>query len=201
MSNTIGTAVRSLWWLVLVRGILLVLLGIFALVSPVLAVWAIVVAFGAYAVVDGVFVIIAAITSRKAYPNWGWVIAQGALTIIAGVLILALPGIVGAFGVLVLLWFLVFSSIVGGIMQIIAAARQRESRVWGIVAGVLDILFGALIGILVLVNPVSTSFALIWVIAIAAIVFGVILIVTSFQVRRGVVATADRIDEALAREV
>ncbi len=182
----------------LVRGILLVLLGIFALISPILAVWAIVVAFGVYAIVDGIFLIAAAITSRKTYSSWGWVIAQGALLIIAGVLILSLPGIVGTFGVLVLLWFLVFSAIVGGVMEIVGASSQKgSSKTWGIVGGILDILFGALLGVLVWLNPVGAGFALVWVIAIAAIVFGVILIVSSFQVRRGVGAVADRLDEAL----
>jgi len=198
MANVVGSAVRSIWWLVLVRGILLVLLGVFTLWQPFAAVVAFVVVFGIYAIADGATLIVAAIASRKQYSDWGWLIVQGVLTIIAGILIVALPGVAGLVGIFGLLWFLVVSTIAGGIMTLMVAGRQTGSaRVWAIVGGILDIVFGILIGLMAFLAPGDTAAALVWVVAVAAIVFGVILVVTAFQVRRGVVTVADRIDEAL----
>jgi len=198
MATTVGATVRSLWWMALLRGILLVALGVVAILEPPVAVLAFVWAFGAYAIADGIVVIAAAIAQRKQYPGWGWLIVQGVLTIIAGVLILALPGVAGVLGVFTLLWFLVISTIVGGIMQIAAAIRhQGAEKSWGIAGGVIDIVFGILLAIMAFVWPGGLALAVVWVVGIGAIVFGIGLIVAAFQLRRGVTSTADRIDEVL----
>lgn len=199
MANAVGSTVRTIWWLVLIRGILLVLLGALTVWQPATAVVVIVLVFGIYAIVDGIAVIVAGIAGRKRYPNWGWLIVQGALAIVAGALILLLPGLIGLVGLFVLLWFLVFSLIVGGILTLVSAAREpKGSKAWGFVAGVLDILFGILIGVLAVLAPLGTVAAMILVVAIAAIVFGIVLIVSAFVVRRDAIAVADSIDEALA---
>lgn len=199
--GTVGSAVRTIWWLVLIRGILLVILGVLTLWQPVVSVFAIVLVFGIYAVVDGIATIVAGITTRKRNPDWGWVIAQGAIAVVAGVLILLLPGLAGLLGVFAILWFLVFSAIVSGIVTIWTAARQSGgTKGWGIAAGVVDIVFGVLLGVLALLNPIGTAEAIVWVVAILAIVLGVMLIVAAFQVRRGALTIADRIDEALGTE-
>lgn len=186
MTQTIDTQIRSLWWLVLIRGILFVLLGIAALAQPVVAVLAFTMVFGIYAIVDGLMVAIAAIVARKDYEGWGWLVAQGVLTILAGVLIVALPGAAGLIGVFAILWFLAISAFVGGIITLVAAARSRGgSKGWGIASGIVDILFGILIAVLAITSPAGTLLATVWVVAIGAILLGVVLIVASFRVRRG----------------
>lgn len=186
MTQIIDMQVRGLWWLILVRGILFVLLGIAALLQPVVAVLAFTMVFGIYAIVDGLMVTIAAIVSRKEYEGWGWLVAQGVLTILAGVLIVALPGAAGLIGVFAILWFLAISAFVGGIITLVAAARSRGgSKGWGIASGIVDILFGILIAVLAITSPAGTLLATVWVVAIGAILLGVVLIVAAFRVRRG----------------
>ncbi|MBO9578941.1 MAG: DUF308 domain-containing protein [Microbacteriaceae bacterium] len=195
----VNQAVRSIWWLVLIRGILLVVLGGLMLWETAIAVWAIVLTLGVYAIVDGISVIVAAIGARRTYSSWGWLIAQGVLQTIAGVLIVALPGLAAGVLALVFLWFLVFSLIAGGAMAIASAVRQRGGgRGWALAAGIVDIVFGILVAILVITSPIAAIGAAVWVLAIAAIVFGIMLIVMAFRVRRGALTVADRIDEALS---
>jgi len=186
INSTLGQTARSLWWLVLIRGILLVALGVLTLFEPVQAVVVFALVFGIYAIADGILVIIASITSRKTYSGWGWLLAQGILTILAGIIIVALPGLTGLTLLLALLWFFVFSSFIGGIFEIIAAVKHHGSdRAWGIAAGVIDILFGILLMVLIFTTPGATLLATVWVFAIGAIVFGITLIVGAFRLRSG----------------
>jgi len=186
MAELLRSQASGLWWLVLLRGILLVLLGVGALLQPVLAVVAFTLVFGLYAIIDGVAVLIGAIAARKAYEGWGWLVAQGVLTAIAGVLIVALPGVAGLVGIFAVLWFLAISAVAGGVMAIVAASRVRgESRTWGIVGGVLDIVFGLLIALIALTSPAGAALATVWVAAIGAILIGVVLIVMAIRSRSG----------------
>ena len=199
MAATVGAAVRTIWWMVLIRGILLILLGALTLWQPVVSVVAVVFVFGIYAIVDGVVAIVGGIASRKRNPDWGWLIAQGVLAIFAGVLIVLLPGLAGILGVFAVLWFLVFSALVTGVMTIWTAARQSGGvKAWGIVAGILDLAFGVLLGVFAFLNPVGTAAAIVWIVAALAIVLGVFLVITAFMVRRGVTDVADRFDANLA---
>jgi uncharacterized membrane protein HdeD (DUF308 family) len=199
--TAIGSAVRGLWWMVLVRGILLVLLGIVTLWQPFAAVLAFAFVFGIYAIADGVLVIIAAVSSRKQYTGWGWLIAQGILTIIAGILIVSLPTAAGLIGVFAILWFLVISTFAAGVMEISAAVRHHGSdKAWGITGGVLDILFGILLALLAIFSPGGTLVATVWVVGIGALVFGIVLIVTAFGVRRRGSAFVDELENAVGFE-
>jgi len=199
MVQALDAQIRGLWWLVLIRGILFVLLGVAALLQPALAVIAFTFVFGIYAIVDGVMVVIAAIVARKEYSGWGWLIVQGVLTVIAGVLIVSLPAAAGLLGVFALLWFLAISAFVGGIMELVQAAKVKGgSRGWAIAAGVIDILFGILIAVIAITDPAGAALATVWVIGIGAIIIGVVLIVASFRVRRGDLSVAGEVVDSVA---
>ncbi len=78
-TNALRGAVKGLWWLVLLRGILLIAVGILALVLPGLSVLVFIVMLAAWAVVDGVILIGSAISARKDHAGWGWLVVQGVL--------------------------------------------------------------------------------------------------------------------------
>jgi uncharacterized membrane protein HdeD (DUF308 family) len=50
---------------------------------------------------------------------------------------------------------------------------------------VLSILFGILLGVLILVTPGAALLGLVWLIGIYAIVFGIMLVVAAIQSRAG----------------
>lgn len=177
----------GIWWWVLIRGIFAVIFGIIALASPAVAFTAITLTFGIYAIVDGVFTVGHAIRVRATFKHWGWLVVQGVLSVLAGAAALILPGIVGLFGGLVILWTIVIWNISHGFVGIrtAAGAASGSARTWGIIAGVLSVLFGILLGVLTLVTPGSALLGLIWLVGIYAIVFGVMLVVTAITVRVG----------------
>ena len=185
LTDPLAPLARGIWWWVLIRGILAVAFGVIALLAPGAALTAIAIVFGAYALVDGIMAAIQAVRVRNSLKAWGWLLVQGILSALAGLAALVLPGLVGAFGGLVVLWTIVIWNLTHGFAGIRSAAGAREGRAktWGIVGGVLTLVFGIVLGVLILLTPGATLLGLIWTVGIYAVVFGVTLVVTAIQVR------------------
>ena len=182
----LNAAVRGIWWLVLLRGILAILFGLFALFAPGTALLALVFVFGAYAVLDGGTALAVGIRHRKDDPHWGWHVVQGVVSVLAGIIAFVWPGVT----VLAILFVIAFWSIVGGIAEIVESfmMRKRGGDGWGwvLAAGIVSVLFG----IVLLVWPGAALITLLWLVGVWAIVFGVIIIVWAVRLRRTVSAAA-----------
>jgi uncharacterized membrane protein HdeD (DUF308 family) len=187
-SEPLATLAKGVWWLVLIRGILAIAFGVIALIAPGAALTAIAIVFGAFALIEGITTVAHGIRVRKSNPRWGWLVAEGVLAALAGLAALILPGVVGAFGGLVVLWTIVIWSIVSGIMGLRSAAGAMSGRgkTWGIVAGILSLVFGVILAVAVLLTPGATLLSLIWTVGIYAILSGIALIVTAIYVRAAV---------------
>lgn len=178
MSEPLNFLERN-WWLPLVRGIAAILFGIAAFVWPGLTLAMLVLLFGAYALVDGVFGVVDSIRYRDRIANWGLWLLEGILGIVVGALTLLMPG-VSAF---VLLMFVAGWAIAGGVLRIVAAIqlRKRIEGEWLLgLSGVLSILFG----VLLVVVPAAGILSLVWLIGAWAVVFGIVLTVLAFRLRR-----------------
>jgi hypothetical protein len=60
------------WWMLLLRGILAVLFGVFTYMAPGITLATLVLFFGAYALADGVFGVIQAIRGREGSESRWW---------------------------------------------------------------------------------------------------------------------------------
>ncbi len=176
---------KGVWWWFLIRGILAVAFGIIALVNPGSAILVFAIVFGAYAVVEGVVTAVQAVRGRNELKSWGWLLVQGILSVIAGVVAFIVPGLVGLFGALVLLWTIVIWSITHGVagLRSAAGAPSGSAKTVGIIAGVLTILFGIVLGVLIIVTPGAALLGLVWLVGIYAIIFGIMLSIAAVQVR------------------
>jgi uncharacterized membrane protein HdeD (DUF308 family) len=184
----IAAAGKALWWLVLIRGILAILFGILAIVFPGAALIGLTIIFAAYAIVDGIVTIAHAIRVRSERKRWVWLLVQGILTLLAGIVAAIFPAIAGTLAALVLLWIIAFWSLFIGFAGLPAAAAitsDTSRKVWAYVASVLSILFGILLIVLVTLFPLSAVLSLVWVVGVYAIAFGVLLIVLAITVRAG----------------
>jgi uncharacterized membrane protein HdeD (DUF308 family) len=165
--------------MLLVRAALTLVFGIIALVSPGIAVLALIYVFGFYAVLEGVAAISFAIRARAALPHWGWMVAEGTISVLAGLVALLWPGQTA----LTLLFLVAIWAIALGVAQIAEAfvARRRVDGTWGwaLAGGVLNVLFGAVL----LVWPGSGILTLLWLIGVFAIAVGVTGIVRALRLR------------------
>ncbi|HEY0811705.1 MAG TPA: HdeD family acid-resistance protein [Pseudonocardia sp.] len=186
-SPDVAAAARTVWWFVLLRGILAILFGLIALFTPGTALLALVFVFGAYAILDGVTAIAAGIRHRGAESHWVWHIVQGVVSVIAGIVAFVWPGVT----VLAILFVIAFWSIVNGIAEIVEsfAMRRRGSGTWGwvLAAGIVSVLFGIVLTIL----PGAALVTLLWFVGAYAVVFGVIMVVWAFRLRGAVRTVTD----------
>jgi uncharacterized membrane protein HdeD (DUF308 family) len=170
------------WWAVALRGALAILFGVTALVWPGITVFALVLLFGAYSLVDGVFTLAAALGWRdRGATETGsliWLVVQGVAGIVIGVLAFVWPGITA----LALLWLIGIWAVVIGVLEVVAAVRLRRQlrREWLLgLSGALTALFG----ILLVAWPAAGVLALITLIGVSAVVFGVGLVAFAVRLR------------------
>ncbi len=167
------------WWVFLLRGILAVLFGVAAVFFPETAFLSLVLVFGAFALVDGIFSIVAAFVGEARSESWWWLILEGLFGILIGILTIWQPMTMG----LAWIFFIAAWAVVTGIFEIFSAVKLRkviEGELWMILSGILSILFG----ILAFVYPQSGAFAVGLIVGIYALMFGILLIMLAFRLRK-----------------
>ena len=185
LASPLTSLAKGVWWLLLLRGILAVIFGVVAFLAPAAALTGIALVVGAYALVDGVAAIVHAFQLRSTNPRWGWLLVSGVVTALAGLAAIILPTFAGFFGGLFVLWTVVFWTVMTGALGLRSAAGAQHGRAktWGILSGIVSIVFGVLLAIAILLAPGATVEALIWTVGIWAVVFGGMLIATAIMVR------------------
>ena len=102
-------------------GVLSIIIGLWAVRHAVLTLVALIVFLGIFWVINGLIEIFAAL-SHRGMPDRGWSVLMGVLSAIAGIIVLAYPGLtLVGLAVILGIWLLVF-----GIMEIVAAFRLRR---------------------------------------------------------------------------
>lgn len=171
MDRTIG---ERIWGLMLTRGILLLLLGIFILAWPGITLAIAVMLFALYLVIVGVVSIIHGILSI--FEGWYGIAAVvlGLLATILGIYIFKNPAAsLVTYVILLGIWL-----IIKGIIDIFSPEYKRgESKAWSILIGALTIIAG----ILLLNQPIINGIALYWVVSLYAFIAGAIKIATAIS--------------------
>ncbi|MEV6849673.1 HdeD family acid-resistance protein [Actinoplanes sp. NPDC051411] len=172
----------QLWWATVLRGVAAVIFGLLALVWPAATLLVLVIFFGAYVLVDGLLNVATAIAGgRGDAGSRAWVAVQGLAGIVIGVLTFAWPGVT----TLALLWLIAAWAVVTGIAQIVASFRLRRQirNEWLLgLGGVLSIIFG----VLLVIWPGTGALAVITMIGIYALIYGVATIALGIRVYRQV---------------
>jgi len=173
-------AVKDHWGLFLTEGVILVILGMAAILVPVLASVVIAVFLGWLFALGGIVGLIATIMARRA-PGFWWSLISALVALAAGLALLSGP-IAGAMSItFVLTAFLV----VDGVLMIAFGLEHRKSlsAQWGwlVVNGVVDLALAALI---VWALPGSAVWALGLIVGIDLLFGGWSLIAIALSARR-----------------
>ena len=141
---SLGGAVRRHWVLFLSEGILLVVLGILALLAPVMASVAATVFFGWILFLSGLLGLFSTIRARRAPGVW-WSLLSALIGMAAGVLLLGWP-VLGALSLTAVLIAFLFAE---GIVSILYALEHRNalSGRWGwmLASGIIDVTLAVLL--------------------------------------------------------
>ena len=173
----VDRALRTLWLLMLLRGVLAVVFGLYALFSPESALLTLVFVYGFYALMDGVAAIVLGVRHRRS-GHWGWHLVQGAVSLIAGLIALFWPGpTVLALVLIFAVWSIAFGVV--GIVEAFTAHRQGDQWGWPVLGGVVMIVFGAVL----LVSPGTGTFLLLWFVGVSTLALGAVFIVWALRLR------------------
>ena len=172
-------ALTRYWWLPLVNGICVALLGAFAFVAPDAVLFVVLICCGLYWLIDGANSVSLAMAMRHTRSRLSWqLLASGIISILAAVLTLAWPGAASiALFLIVAVW-----SIAHGISELLAAIHLRKyvQGEWILYAmGATSILFG----IVLLLNPGAGILLFAWMLGAFAWVRAALLCALAFQLR------------------
>jgi uncharacterized membrane protein HdeD (DUF308 family) len=161
----------------LFRGFAAIIFGVLTLVWPRLSLAVLVLMFGIFAVVSGITAMVAALRNREE-QGWGLLLFEGILGVLAGVVALIWPGITAfAFLFLLAAW-----AILTGILELVAPLSFPMSFGRGllfVLSGIVSVVFGVLIA----AQPAAGLLAAAWLIGIYAILMGIMYVVAYFESR------------------
>lgn len=161
------------WWAQFLRGIAAVLFGLAALLWPGPTLLVLLVVFAVYTLVDGLLAIVAGIRGSGG-RRW-LLLAEGALGLLAGLVVLFWPGTTALLLVYVISAWAIFTGLLRVVMAVSFRREIENGWLMGL-SGVLSVLFGVIVGFL----PGAGLLTLMWLIGIYALILGTALIVLGF---------------------
>lgn len=167
------------WWTFLVRGVLASLFGFAAIVLPNITLEALALFLAIFLIADGILSAAASMQGRKLGSRWGFLMLEGLAGITIGVLTFVWPGIT----VLAIILIIAFWAMITGVFEVLAAIKLRDEieGEWLLgLGGILSILFS----VVLFINPGLGAVAIIWLIGLYALIFGISLIFLGIRLRK-----------------
>ena len=175
--NTIVKTNNSNWWVSLIKGLVLMIFGVWLFKSPNESLVTLSFIFGIFILVGGLLEVGLAFKSRNTHEKWNIGLTSGILDILLGVLLMANPGfILQLISILISIWLL-YRGILSIRYALVLKNAQNKNWYWGLSFGIILILFG---GIFVW-HPEVIGFTIgIWV-SIAFISLGLLRVIYAFK--------------------
>jgi len=178
LRRQLASAIQAHWKLFLAQGILMMVLGVFAVAEPNVATVAVGILICWLFFIGGIFRAMSVWHSRQA-PGFVWSLLTAVLSIVLGLILILQP----LAGVLTLTMVLIAFFIVEGVASIIGAFQHRDHlRSWGWVlfSGIIDLLLAFLIwdG-----WPSSADWAIGLLVGINMLFLGLSLVMTALSAR------------------
>lgn len=177
--QNLAAALGRNWWLLLVRGLVAIVFALLTWAQPGVSLAALVLVFGIYVLADGLLGVWSAIAKRRDNRHWWLLLLWGLVGIVVGVMTFTMPGITG----LVLLMYIAAWAVITGVLQIVAAIRLRK-EIKGEWLMILSGLVSVAFGVLLFLQPGAGALAVAWIIAAYAFIFGVLMVLLAFKVRK-----------------
>jgi uncharacterized membrane protein HdeD (DUF308 family) len=144
LQQALTESLRDHWVLFLIEGIVLVVLGVLAILVPMVATIAVAILIGWLILISGVVGLITTFIMRDA-PGFWWSLLSAVLGIVAGIILLGWP-ILGAVSLTLLL--IVFFTIEGVATIMYALEHKRELTgrwTWMMVSGIVDLILAFIV--------------------------------------------------------
>jgi uncharacterized membrane protein HdeD (DUF308 family) len=174
-----GELFKRAWWVLALRGILAIVLGVMMLTWPGKTLPTFVVTLGVYLFLDGLFTLAAAFHAAVRGRSWWPYMIEGLFSIGVGLLAFARP----TSGVFVLVLLIAIRTVIVGMVEIgtgLSSRRGTGSAAWLLLfGGVASIAFG----VLMLGDPDAGLIKLVWLSGFYSIAFGILMLASASKFR------------------
>ena len=164
------------WWLVLLKGLLLIVLAFIVFGNPRDTLLGIALFIGIAFLLTGFAIIFIALLGKKDLENWGWKLAEGILDVLFGFFLIANPGITA-----VVIPFLIgFWAVFYGILLTAGAFSSKEFN-WALLfVGILTIILGYII----MFHPIVLGLTIsIWI-GTTLLIVGIANVAFAFDIKK-----------------
>lgn len=182
MKNIINSITNTVkyWYVPLILGIIFILCGIWAFVSPLSTFLALSVLFSISFIISGIGDLIFATANAKEMKGWGWYLVTGILSLLLGILLIIFPSISMTALVFIVGFTLLFRSF--QLFGFSLDLKDYKVSKWGYVT--LASVLGIITSILLLANPVFTGISIAVFIALSFIFIGTAYIYLSISLKK-----------------
>lgn len=182
--------VRKRWALITgLRGLLMLIAGIYAVVFPAQALTVLVIWGGALLLIDGVLGLWSLTFGGAKTGNFWFDVVRNVLAIIVGVLILVSPLMATLLTTTFLVYLIALQAIIVGVMEITVVLRERAlyAKIWPVLlSGVLYVLFG----VALLFAPMFGALLLVTLVGVLMMVFSAGLFAMAWRLNKDASAAA-----------
>lgn len=169
---------KRAWWVLAAYGVIAVIFGIFAMLSPLSAAIGLAWAIGVMALVEAV-ASIAALFSRDSGLSRGWLLSYAIASVLFGVLAIIFPLLVASVMLIILAVWLILA----GVFRIMLAIRiRKEIKSEWLIA--LSGLGSLILGILFILSPLTGLVVTTLWIGLFALIYGGLQIFAGLRLRK-----------------
>lgn len=159
----------------ILRGVIAILFGLFALAYPRITILVLAIGFGIFTLIGGVFLITASLQRRKQNRYWGYWLLEGIIDALIGLVILLNPKI----SVAVLLVIMGLWAVAGGFILMWLSFKMRNQQSQkspGVLfVSIIFLLFGAVL----FLNPFGSALSFTMITGIFALIYGVVSLINA----------------------
>ena len=184
----VASGTQKRWGLVMgLRALVMLLAGLYAVITPGAAIVTLTVIGGAVLLIDGVLGVWALTFGGAKTGNFWFDVIRNVLAIILGVLVLLTPVFSAIVFTMFVVYVLAIQAIVVGVMEIWIAIRERAlmSHIWPVLlSGILYVLFGIALAL----APLMGALFFVVFAGVMMILFSVGLFALAWRIYRGAAA-------------
>lgn len=177
--TSLSSAVSGLWWMGVLQGIFAVIFGIIAVFWPGLTLVTLVYLFSAFVIAVGLTEIVLGLMSMRRRDTWWMTLLIGLIGLGVGIYLARHPDA----SLRTFLLIVGISFIARGVMDAVRVFIDRYLSAGNKALSFISGLAGIVVGIILLLQPISGGLAFVWVLGLYAIVFGTLAIAVSLELR------------------
>ena len=173
------------WWLVLLKGAILIILSIYIFQHPVSTLVGLAWYIGISLLFTGAFIIVTALSVRKANGEWNMRLIEGIIDVIFALVLLSNPNITAAiFPFIIGFWLMIYGIIL--FVDSFNAKKAGASDWWSVLlSGLFAVVIGYFISSNILVGAIAIT---VWI-AIGVLIFGIVNVSISLWMRKELATT------------